>query len=640
MSVGQRSQSSHIGAKAMRANGGGAQRSDQRSEDANRQSHAADDHILGRDDPRVLSPDAVRRQLQRILDSPAFEASERRRRFLNYVVDEFLAGRADRLKGYAIATDVFGRDESFDPQTDPVVRLEARRLRRALEHYYLTAGRNDPIRIEIPKGGYVPICERREQPSLGSPAPAGELAARVVQPPPPRDARPRWYRLTTAFLAIPVLGALGWLGTDLLASRLSSGGSQDAAAALPRGPKIAVLPFLNLSGDPGQAYLAEGVTDQIVTDLARFKALFVLSTESTAKYQEQSADPQRLNRELGVDYLLDGSVRRESDTIRLSTRLVDAESGKIIWSETYGDELIPSNVFKIQEDVSEEVSAIIASNYGLIAEAGLAEAQRRPPKSFVSYDCVLRYYHYETLFEQSEHAKVRACLERVVELDPDYADAWAVLANIYAQEHRFGFNPRPELYDSYERSLTAAYRAVDIEPRNPTAQLMLANALFDRHNLAGFRAAGERAISLNPNDPDVLAHYGMRLTYIGEWDRGVALVTKAIALNPEHPQWYLDPIIYYHYQTRDYERALMDSQRQEFSDDFWVLLFRAMILGQLGRSEEAQPMIEAALRLRPDVRERLWDMARIWNVPDPQIEHIADGLRKAGLVIEPAPRPS
>ena len=434
---------------------------------------------------------------------------------------------------------VFDRDDSFDPQTDPVVRLEARRLRRALEHYYLTAGRDDPIRIEIPKGGYVPDLR-----AAGTPVPGlarlrpANPPRRCVQPSAPGDARPRWYWLTTALLAGSLLGALGWLGTDLLASRLRSDGSQDAATALPRGPKIAVLPFLNLSGDPGQAYFAEGVTDQIVTDLARFKALFVLSTESTAKYQEQSADPQHLNRELGVDYLLDGSVRRERDKIRLSTRLVDAESGKIIWSETYGDELIPSNVFEIQEDVSQQVSAIVASNYGLIAEADLTEAQRRPPKSFAAYDCVLRYYHYQRSFDPQEHAKVRACLERAVELDPDYADAWAVLANIYAQEHRFGFNPRPELYDSHERSLTAAYRAVEIEPRNPTAQLMLANALFDRRNLAGFRAAGERAITLNPNDPDLLAHYGMRLTFIGEWERGLALVTKAIALNPEHPQWY------------------------------------------------------------------------------------------------------
>jgi adenylate cyclase len=235
---------------------------------------------------------------------------------------------------------------------------------------------------------------------------------------------------------------------------------------------------------------------------------------------------------------------------------------------------------------------------------------------------------------------VRACLERAVELDPDYSDAWAVLANVYAQEHRFGFNPRPKLYDSFERSLSAAYRAVEIEPRNATAQLMLANALFDRHNLAGFRAAGERAISLNPNDPDLLAHYGTRLVYMGEWERGLALVTKAIALNPEHPQWYLDAIIYYHYQTSDYQRAWTEAQNQGGSGDIWWLLFRVMILGQLRRSAEAQPLIDAALRLKPDVRGHLWDMARIWNAPDPHIEHIADGLRKAGLAIEPASRPS
>jgi adenylate cyclase len=583
---------------------------------------------------------SVREALEGILASPGFDASARNRRFLEYIVEETLAGRADRLKGLTIAIDVFGRGAAIDPKHDPVVRIEAAKLRRSLERYYLMAGQEDPIRIGLPKGTYVPTFERREHQSLDSPVPAGEPATAAVQPSGPGDARPRWYWLTTGLLAVSLLAGLGWLGTDLLASRLWSGGSQDAATALPRGPKIAVLPFLNLSGDPEQAYFAEGLTDQIVTDLARFKALFVLSIQSTAKYQEQSADPQHLNRELGIDYLLDGSVRRERDNIRLSTRLVDAKSGKIVWSEIYRDALVPSNLFEIQEDVSQQVSAIVASNYGLIAEADLAAARRRPPTSFAAYECVLRYYHYQTLFDQQEHAMVRSCLEHAVELDPDYSDAWAVLSNIYAQERRFGFNPRPELYDSHERSLTAAHRAVEIEPRNPTAQLMLANALFDRRNLAGFRAAGERAITLNPNDPDLLAHYGMRLTFIGEWQRGVALVTKAIALNPEHPQWYLDPIIYYHYQIRDYEQALTETQRQKLSDDVWGVLFRAMILGQLDRRQEAQPLIEAALRHKPDIRERLWDMARIWNVPDPQIEHIADGLRKAGLAIGPAPRPS
>ena len=257
---------------------------------------------------------SVREALERVLASPGFDASARHRRLLEYLVEETLAGRADRLKGLTIAIDVFGRDAAtYDREADPVVRIEAAKLRRRLKSYYLTAGQEDPIRIDLPKGTYVPTFERRDGllPDLSpSSAPAGRTAAAAL-PWGFGHTRSRWYWLATAVLAGSLLGALGWLGADLPASRLWSGGSQDAATAVPQGPKIAVMPFLNLSGDPEQAYFAEGVTDQIVTDLARFKALFVLSMESTAKYQEQSADPQRLKRELGVDYLLDGSVRRE-----------------------------------------------------------------------------------------------------------------------------------------------------------------------------------------------------------------------------------------------------------------------------------------------------------------------------------------
>ena len=232
------------------------------------------------------SGEAVKQELERVLASPDFIASDRLKRFLRFVVEEALAGRADRLHGYPIALEVLGRDASFDPQTDPVVRMEAGRLRRRLERYYLGAGQSDPVRIDIPKGGYAPTFEKRRDPVPDS------------SPPRPADhARRRWHWLTTTVLALPILGVLGWLGTSLLAPRLWSGGSQDAATALPRGPKIAVLPFLNLSGDPGQAYFAEGVTDQIVTDLARFKALFVLSTGSTAKYRELK-DKERIEREI------------------------------------------------------------------------------------------------------------------------------------------------------------------------------------------------------------------------------------------------------------------------------------------------------------------------------------------------------
>lgn len=566
------------------------------------------------------SPEEVRAQMRRILSDPALQVSPARREFLRFVVEEALAGRADGLKGFTIALAVFGRKEDFDPQSDPVVRVEARRLRRDLDSYYATAGRQDRVLISIPKGGYVPHFECR----------AAEPATDA--PPPPRAGSGR-FLLAAVLLVAVLLGSLGWLGAAML--DFESDGSEQMSASLPRGPKLAVLPFLSQGSDPEHAYFAQGMTDQIVTDLTRFEALFVFSLPAPSDHQAASPEDRRLEVQDDIDYLLSGSVRRDGARIRVFARLVDAKSGRVVWADSFVDTLTAANVFDIQQDISSQVSAVLAGKYGVITEVGRADAQRKPSTSLAAYHCVLRYYYYQRFFRREDHAEVRACLERAVELDPEYADAWAVLANVYAQEYRFGFNPRPELYDARGRSLAAAKRAVDLEPRNPTAQLMLANALFDQADFDGFEAAGERAIALNPNDPEPLVHVGLRLVYMGEWRRGLALVNNAVALNPEHPEWYRDPIVYYYYQTGDYERALAESATQRIHRP-WRYLFRTMILGQLGRREEARPVVETLLKLVPDVRERFWDMARVWNVPDPHIEHMVEGLRKAGLAITPA----
>ena len=330
------------------------------------------------------SPDEVRAQMRRILADPTFQASPARRELLRFVVEETLAGRADRLKGFTIALAVFGRKDDFDPQSDPVVRVEARRLRRDLHSYYVTAGKRDPVVISIPKGGYVPHFEWRDVDT-------------APDAPPPGDARPRRYWLAIALLAGAFLGVFGWLGAGLLDSRSWSwsDGGENAATELPRGPKIAVSPFLSLSDDPEQAYFAQGITDQIVTDLARFKALFVLSNATHSEVPGtvgRSARPQT-----GARHRL--SADRQRSTRRRPDQTFDP-SGR---SGVRPDHLVrdlrrgahPSNVFEIQEDVSQQVSAIIASNYGVIAEAGQTEAQRQPPTSLAAYDCVLRYYHYQ-----------------------------------------------------------------------------------------------------------------------------------------------------------------------------------------------------------------------------------------------------
>jgi adenylate cyclase len=164
---------------------------------------------------------------------------------------------------------------------------------------------------------------------------------------------------------------------------------------------------------------------------------------------------------------------------------------------------------------------------------------------------------------------------------------------------------------------------------------MLALSAFDRHDLDGFRRSGALAVDLNPNNPDILGQYGLRLVYIGDWGGGEALLRKAMALNPAHPVWYREPIAFIRYQQANYEEALHEIDKYAYSNPnfIWYQVFRAMTLGQLGRGEEAKSAVQAALRLRPDIGQAFWQMTRVWNIPEAQIEQMAVGLRKAGLEV-------
>jgi adenylate cyclase len=198
-----------------------------------------------------VSPEEVRAALERIVASPDFAASERARRFLRYVVDETLAGRSERIKAFSVAVEVFGRDESFDPQNDPVVRIEAGRLRRALERYYLLSGKNDPVSIDIPKGGYVPSFDRREapiaEPATESPVPGALEATVPVASEPtvvPAAAARRPWPIAAAVLLLVLAIAGAWIA--LVARPFES----TALAVPPGGPRILVLPFADLGGSP------------------------------------------------------------------------------------------------------------------------------------------------------------------------------------------------------------------------------------------------------------------------------------------------------------------------------------------------------------------------------------------------------
>ncbi len=532
------------------------------------------------------SESAVRVQLGQILNSADFAQSGRINAFLSFVVEETLAGRSDRLKEYTIATTVFDRDESFDPQTNTIVRVEAGRLRRRLERYYLTDGREDPVRIDLPKGSYVPLF--RPAQAQAEPAPA--------RAPQANDA------------------------------------PGDIALEYPKGPSIAVLPFENLSGDSSQEFLADGITEEIINALTRFPDLRVIARHSTFKYKGQPVDVRDVGRDLGVSYVLEGSVRRAGDMIRVTGQLVDAADGMHLFSDTYDRDLSAQNIFDVQDDISDHIVAAVGQPYGIIARAGARLSKGKAPQHLDAYDAVLRFYEYWVHPSLELHDSVRAALERAVELDPGYASAWAALAETYMEERVFGYNPRPES-DPFDRALEAAQRAVMLDPENSMAYHILSNAHFHRRELDEFDAAGTRAIALNPNHADMLSDFGIRLCCIGEWERGRELADKAIALSPTHPGWFHGAAVLDHYHKGEYEAALAEAKQFRMPGLFWHFVLLAMCYGQLGRDKEARAACEELTAIAPEFAEQAWAFLTAWNFQDDFLQAVVEGLRKAGLTV-------
>ena len=538
----------------------------------------------------------VRAGLERVLTSADFASSGRMQAFLRFVVEEALAGRGARLKEFTIATEVFGRDETFDPQTNTIVRVEAGRLRRRLERYYLTEGQGDALRIDLPKGGY---------------APAFRVSSGAVQ----RAAADRQES-----------------GPDL------SERPADAALDMPTGPSIAVLPFENLGGDPGQDFFGDGIAEEIINDLTRFPDLRVISRYSSFKFKGRHLDLRDIGRDLGVRYILEGSVRRAGDLLRITGQLVDTEDNSQLFSERYDRDLSAQNILEIQDDISDRIVSAVGQPYGVIARAGARRARSKASQDLDAYDAVLRFYEYWVDHSPAGHRAVRAGLERAVERDPNYASAWAALAETYLDEARFSFNPRTES-DPLERALQAARRAVTLEPENSMAYQFLFSTHFHRGEIDEFRATGDRALALNPNHADMLADLGMMLCYVGQWERGVGLAEKAIALSPTHPGWFHVPKLYDHYRQGRFEEALAEARQLRMPAFYWTHMALAMCYGQLGRTEEAHAARERLLQVSPDVTDRLLERLAFWNMSKDLVELVLEGLGKAGLTLpEPADR--
>ena len=413
--------------------------------------------------------------------------------------------------------------------------------------------------------------------------------------------------------------------------------TDDPVLAAPMGPAIAVLPLENLSEQPDQDFFADGLTEDIITRLSRFPDFFVIARNSTNQYKGQAVDVREVGRDLGARYVVEGSVRRAENAVRVTVRVLDAETGTRLWSETYDRELTAANLFEVQDEITGNVASTIADEWGILLRADIEAIKGKPTDSLDAYECVLRAIRFYDAVTPSEHLVVRGCLERAVEIDPNYAAAWGWLANFYLDEYRWGFNPLPEPLD---RALDAGRRAILLDADDEQSRAFLAKVYLFRGEADMFSAEAEQAIALNPNNSSVLADIGIYTMVVGNLDRGFALVKKAVALNPKHPGWYYFAFAFYHYQRGEYETALDMALRVNLPEFFWTQVYLATIYGQLDRPTEAREAVNALLVLYPGFAEEFWSVMRKSGNPYSVGENFAEGLRKAGLVIPDRREPS
>ena len=604
-----------------------------------------------RSDLESIPSDLIQVELERVIASSAFDASVRNRAFLRFVVEETLAGRGDRIKAYTIATSVLGRDEAFDPQSDPIVRIEASRLRRSLERYYLMAGQNDPIRIDIPKWGYVPSFQRSHSKQDESASPHHADVPEPLQEFPPvfqgHDLRTRRVGIFSfpASRRLPAWGTWAAVALGTVAITLGIGLWVWDEATEPkavveeasRGPSIIVLPFGNLSDEPTKTYVAGGITEEIFAALTQFEDLFVYAHETGVRYGSATSY-EELHRELGVRYVLQGSVREAEGQIRVTARLSDASTGAQLWASAYEEVGSGADLFQIQGDIARRVAVEVAQPYGIIAAADMALVRGKAPESLSAYECVLQVLDHYRRMSAARVEEARGCLERATKSDPEYADPWALLGMNYLDQARLRMVPRSHDQDLLDRALSAAQRAAEIAPNSALAQRSLLLVHSFRGEVHEALTAGERAIALSPNNAEILAEFGMRLALMGQWDRGVSLIDEAVARNPAHPGWYhTAPALNFYRQGR-YAEALQEATQIEAPGWVHNHTILAMIYGQLGQEEQARAAVEQILQLDPDFEEHAWYEMQLRNLPQPMAEHMVQGLRKAGLRIPAQPR--
>ena len=485
----------------------------------------------------------VRSELTRILGSEAFKGGKRAQDFLQLVVEHALAGRLDSLRERMLGVEMFGRPVDYDTANDAVVRVKASEVRRRLADYYRSLDSPQSIRIDLPPGSYVPQFHFEQD------APALAIGPIEVKPRAPAELHPLvaatksdWWK--RARFVVPAAAAL--LGIATLSGVLFWK-SQIPAESI---RSLAVLPLANYSGDPKQDYFADGMTETLITELGQISSLRVISRTSSMVYKGTQKTIPQIARELSVDAIIEGSVEREGNRVRITTQLINARTDQHIWAHTYDRDMTDS--LALQSEVAETIAHQISAEVTPAESARLNRNQRVDPQALELYMRGMQQFDGVTPKDAIDY------FQQAVNKDPQFTLAHAALAEAYGWAGEAGRMPYAQ---AFANQRAEALKAIALDDSSPEAHVQLALAALDQNwDWITCRNELERAKAANPNSTSVHWNYALYMLRTGHPEEAISEATIALERDPVSGHAYFQRSFVYYFARR-YDDALDDVQR-------------------------------------------------------------------------------
>lgn len=524
-----------------------------------------------------IMPEQVREELHRIIGSKAIN-SDRHKKFLAYIVEQTLAGRGDHIKAYTIATEVFDRGESFDSAADPIVRVEAGRLRRALEHYYLTSGVNDPLRIEIPKGGYRPNFHIKAGVSSDD---------------------------------VEVL--------DKISKTKPDSGI----------PAVVVMPFQYKGDGTSYEYFASGLSEEVSTALSQISTLKVIAGDLAIASDTEILDVLSQCNQMNARFVLTGNIRVNAETLRVGVQLHDTESGTLIMGRQYEYPISVENLFSVQDDITQQVVINTADIYGGAINKVLTSEQHDTDFDVTTYDAMLRLHHHNQNFSEDAYFSARKAAEIAIKSDLKNPLAWAAYSELLGDGYSHGFSSE-EREVVYTNALQASRKAVSLDRTCEYANFVHAVVAVQARERETVVNAAEALYRLQP-PATMRALAGWCLALTGQWEHGLEILHRNLGELLVYPGWLHHAPFLNYYRQGMYKDALNEAVKMNVPMLVWDPIERAAALGQLGRTDAAHMAIKEIMSVRPDFVDDPRRYLNCFIMQDELVDHVIEGLVMAGL---------